>query len=53
MEENKDKKAIQELKDFIEKINKPKENEIFEKEQIFTETLEKIENLEKEETAKN
>lgn len=46
MEENNDKKAIQELKKFIEQINKPKDNEIFEKEIIFKETLEKIEKKE-------
>lgn len=53
MEENNDKKAIQELKQFIEQINKPKENKIFEKEIIFKETLEKIEKQEKEEASEN
>ena len=53
MEESNDKKAIQELKQFIEQLNQPKEYEIFEQDPVFTETLKKIEDLENEEASKN
>ena len=53
MEENNDKKAIQELKKFIEQLNEKKKENIFDRESVFNETLEKIEKSENLENEKN
>lgn len=52
MEENNNKKAIQELKKFIEQLNEKKKENIFDREPVLNETLEKIEQLENEEISK-
>ena len=51
--ENNNNEMLTQLENFINEFNELNSNGIFEKESIFTETLEKIHNLENSEQQKN